>query len=37
MEQLTQRGRALVAALPSNRAYFNARATDVPKSLVDRA
>ena len=37
MEQLTQRGRALVAALPSNRAYFNARATNVPKSLVDRA
>ena len=35
IEQLTQRSRALVAALPSNRAYFDARRTDLPK--VDRA
>lgn len=37
IEALRQRSRALVAALPSNRAYFNARTTDVQKPVMDRA
>ena len=36
-EQLAQRSRSLLAALPTNRAYFDALAADVPTTLEDRA
>jgi hypothetical protein len=37
IEQLAQRSRSLVAALPSNRAYFSAHAADTAQILEDRA
>ena len=37
IEQLTQRSRSLVAALPSNRAYFGANIAINPQMLEDRA
>ncbi|NUR45727.1 MAG: tryptophan 7-halogenase [Sphingomonas sp.] len=37
IEQLKQRSRALVAALPSNRGYLDALKADAPKTLADLA